>query len=52
MNDFDGKIVEWLKSQPDIASYSDFLTKHFSLSETDLKKMEPEKKKRKKRKKK
>jgi len=52
MNDFDGKIVDWLKSQPDITSYSDFLSKHFSLTETDLEKMEPKKKIKKKRKKK
>ena len=52
MNDFDGKIVNWLKSQPDVTSYSDFLSKHFSLSETDIKNMEPEKKIKKKRKKK
>jgi len=52
MNDFDGKIVDWLKSQPDIASYSDFLSKHFSLTETDLEKMEPKRKLKKKRKKK
>jgi hypothetical protein len=52
MNDFDGKIVDWLKSQPDITSYSDFLSKHFSLTETDLEKLEPKKKIKKKRKKK
>jgi len=52
MNDFDGKIVDWLKSQPDITSYSDFISKHFSLSESDIQKMEPEKKNKKRRKRK
>lgn len=52
MNDFDGKIVDWLKTQPDITSYSEFLSKHFSLSEADIEKMEPIKKKKKRRKKK
>ena len=52
MNDFDGKIVDWLKSQPDITSYSDFLSKHFSLSETDIEKLEPKKKRKKRRKRK
>lgn len=51
MNDFDGKIVDWLRSQPDITSYSEFLSKHFSLTESDIEKIEPvvKKKKRKKR---
>jgi hypothetical protein len=39
-----------LKSQPDITSYSEFLSKHFSLTEADIEKMEPEKKKRRKKK--
>jgi DNA-directed RNA polymerase specialized sigma24 family protein len=53
MNDINGKLVDWLKSQPDYASYSDFLQKNFSLTETDIEKLEPpEKKKRKRRKKK
>lgn len=52
MNDFDGKVIDWLKSQPDITSYADFLSKHFSLSEADIIKLEPEKKKKKRRKRK
>lgn len=53
MNDIDGKVIDWLKSQPDYASYSEFLQKNFSLTECDVEKLEPkEKKKRKKRKKK
>ena len=52
MNDFDGKIVDWLKSQPDITSYSDFLSKHFSLTESDIEKLEPVKKRKKRRKRK
>lgn len=52
MNDVDGKFVDWLKTQPDYSSYSDFLHKNFSLNETDIEKLEPKKKKRKKRKKK
>ena len=53
MNDIDGKLVDWLKGQPDYSSYSDFLQKNFSLTETDIEKLEPpQKKKRKRRKKK
>lgn len=53
MNDLDGKLVEWMKNDADVTTYSEFLQKHFSLSENDLEKMEPkEKKKRKKRRKK
>lgn len=52
MNDFDGKLVDWLRNQSDITTYSDFLSKHFSLTEEDIKKIEPEKKKRKRKKKK
>jgi hypothetical protein len=53
MNDIDGKLVDWLKGQPDYSSYSDFLQKNFSLTESDIEKLEPpQKKKRKRRKKK
>ena len=52
MNDVDGKFVDWLKSQPDYSSYSDFLQKNFSLNENDLEKLEPKKKKKRKRRKK
>ena len=52
MKDIDGKFVDWMKSDPDAGSYTEFLQKHFSLSENDLEKLEPKKKKKNKRKKK
>ncbi len=53
MKDMDGKFVEWMKKESDTATYSEFLQKHFSLSEMDVEKLEPkDKKKRKKRKRK
>lgn len=53
MKDIDGKLTEWMKRESESPSYSDFLQKHFSLSETDIEKMEPKvKSKRKRRKKK
>lgn len=53
LNDADGKMIEWMKRDADVSSYSEFLQKHFSLTENDVEKLEPkEKKKRKKRKRK
>ena len=53
MNDMDGKLVEWMKKDADVTTYSEFLQKHFSLTENDVVKLEPkEKKKRKRRKRK
>jgi hypothetical protein len=52
MNDLDGKIVDWMRRDGDVSSYSEFLQKHFSLTENDINKMEPKDKKRKKRKRK
>ena len=52
MNDFDGRLVDWMRKDLDISSYSEFLQKHFSLSENDIKKMEPKEKKKRKRRKK
>lgn len=53
MKDIDGKLTEWMRRESESPSYSDFLQKHFSLSETDIEKMEPKvKNKRKRRKKK
>jgi hypothetical protein len=52
MADMDGKFTNWLKKNTD-GSYSEFIQKTFSLTESDLEKMEPkEKKKRKRRRKK
>jgi hypothetical protein len=50
MNDMDGKFVDWLKENQGSSTYSEFIQKTFSLTEQDIKNMEP--KKRKKRKKK
>ena len=52
MKDVDGRFIEWLKKESDTGSYSDFLQKHFSLSETDVDKLEPKKKSKKRRKRK
>jgi hypothetical protein len=52
MKDIDGKLTEWMKRESETPSYSEFLQKHFSLSENDIEKLEPKQKKRKKRKKK
>lgn len=51
LKDVDGKFVEWLKKESDVGTYSEFLQKHFSLSENDVSKLEPKKKKRKRKKK-
>ena len=51
LKDVDGKYVEWLKKESDVGTYSEFLQKHFSLSENDVSKLEPKKKKRKRKKK-
>jgi len=51
MNDFDGKVVDWMKKDSDISSYGEFLQKHFSLTENDIQKMEPKDKKKRKRRK-
>lgn len=51
MKDMDGKFTEWMKKDSDTGTYTEFLQKHFSLTETDVEKLEPKsKKKRKKRK--
>ncbi len=52
MKDIDGKLTEWMRRESESPSYSDFLKKHFSLSETDIEKMEPKAKSKRKRRKK
>lgn len=52
MKDVDGKFIEWLKKESDAGTYSEFLQKHFSLSEIDVDKLEPKKKNKKRRKRK
>ena len=47
MNDIDGKFNEWMKRND--GGYSEFLQKTFSLTETDIEKMEPKEKKKRKR---
>lgn len=46
MKDMDGKLVDWMRRESDSANYSEFLQKHFSLTETDISKLEPKKKKK------
>jgi len=50
-NNIDSKFVEWLKENGEAATFSEFLQKNFSLTETDLEKMEKLAKKKKKKKK-
>jgi hypothetical protein len=50
-NNIDSKFVEWLKENGEGATFSEFLQKNFSLTETDLEKMEKLTKKKKKKKK-
>jgi hypothetical protein len=52
MKDVDGKFTEWMKKESDTGTYTEFLQKHFALSETDVEKLEPKEKKKKKRKRK